>query len=165
MENKLKAAWNEYRILEKQQKWEDAIKQLDSIKEANKGDSATVSKSLWEKGEIYKERLKKYDEAIKVYQELGQPPRSLWQIQECHHRKGDLKSAVAVLNEIEAAFPDDAPEAAWRRAEYYDWGKQQELCVKEARGILKKYPKSPASSRAHQLLEKYGIDTGGAVAD
>ena len=39
------------------------------------------------------------------------------------------------------------------------------MAVKEGRYIMKKYPKSIQSSYAHQLLEKYGIETGGGVVD
>jgi len=34
-----------------------------------------------------------------------------------------------------------------------------------ARTIMKAYPKSPESSRAHQLLERYKIATGGGLID
>ena len=37
--------------------------------------------------------------------------------------------------------------------------------VAQARRILKVYPNSQASSNAHQLLERYGVDTGGGVTE
>ncbi len=163
--DKQTVAWNGYRILEKQEKWNDAIKHLETSSDAFKSDAAFVKKCNWAKASILKDRLKKYDDAIKLYREISEPPGTLWAIAECQQRKGDLSSALKTLIEVENAFPNDGPEAAWRRAQYQEWAKNSEMAIKEARYILKKYPRSSQSSAAHQMLERYGIDTGGAVAD
>lgn len=157
--------WNQYRIYARQDKWEDALKHLDAISNANKGDAEFYKKCRYEMANILKDKQKKYDDAIKIYRELSDPPRTLWEIVDCNNRKGDLQAAIRGLIEIENAFPNEGPEAAWRRAQYQDWNKNSEQAVKECRHIMKKYPKSRQSSAAHQMLEKYGIDTGGAVAD
>lgn len=165
LDNRQAAAWNEYVINARQNKWDECIKQLDGIASVYKSDSDFVTKAKWEKAAILKDRLRKFDDAIKVYQEISQPPRTLWEIQECHLRKDDVKSAIAVLIEIESAFPNDGPDAALRRAQIYHSKGNKELCIKECRYVMKKYPDSKASSQTHQILEKYGIDTGGALAD
>jgi hypothetical protein len=72
---------------------------------------------------------------------------------------------MLTLAEIENAFPNEAAEAAWYKAYYYKQASDNKMAVSEARRILKQYPKSPASSKAHQLLEEYGITTGGGLAE
>ena len=163
--DKIQAAKNEYYTLQREEKWEDALKYLATVRDNFKTQSEFVIWTKWEQAWVLKERQRKYDEAIKVYQEIAQPPRTLWEIQECYYRNNNLEKALSTLIEIENAFPDDGAEAAWRRAEYYDRGGNKDMAVKECRGIMKKYPSTPASSRSHQMLEKYGIETGGAVAD
>lgn len=158
-------AWNEFRILEKQNKWADAVKHLDSVKENFKTDAEFVTKCNWAKGDVLKDHLKKYDDAIKVFLEISQPPKTLWEIVDCNYRKGDLPAALKGLIEIENAFPDSGAAAAWRRAQYQEWAKNSEMAIKEARYIMKKYPAAQESSWAHQMLERYGVDTGGAVSD
>ncbi|MFT5123153.1 MAG: TolA-binding protein [Kiritimatiellia bacterium] len=119
--------------------------------------------ALHNRAHIYRERLNMQDEAIKLYQQIAKPPSTLWYIAECYTRKKDHKSALNTWREIENSFPEDAPRAAWNRADYYQKMGENKLAVAEARSLLKRYPTSGESSAAHQLLESYGIDTGGGV--
>lgn len=164
--NEKTRAWNEFNILVKREKWEDAIRQLDTMQGKFKDDAGTVKSIGWNKADILRDRMKKYDEAIQLYRSISDPPGTLWAIVECHKRKGDGASVIAQLIEIENAFPNDGPRAALDRAYYYHNTGNGEKAIATARYIMKKYPKSGQSSAAHQLLEQYGIDeTGGGVLD
>ncbi len=157
--------WNEYEILRHQNKWQESIAQLDRIRANFKDDANLVRRANWARGWIYRDQLRKYDDAIAAYREVADPPRNLWDIAECHKRKNDKNAAIRQYIEIENAFPNDGPAAAWARADYYHHLGDKTMAVKEGRYIMKKYPKSRQSSYAHQLLEKYGIETGGGVVD
>jgi hypothetical protein len=70
-----------------------------------------------------------------------------------------------MLTEIENSFPDNAARAAWHKAAWLDAAGEQVQAVAAGKRVLKLYPKSPESSSAHQLLEKYGIATGGGLTE
>jgi len=163
MADRTRAAFKEYEILSDQGKWPQAVAQLQRIeKMPNKYWAARAQESrAW----IYKERLHDYNKAIQLYRQISKPPGTLWQIQDCYYRQKKLNQALTVLTEIENSFPSDAPRAAWTKASYLDRAGQKKKAIAQARRILKLYRKSQEASAAHQLLEKYGIATGGGVSD
>ncbi len=159
------AAWNELDCMERRGKFTDAVAHLDKMMSNFKDDAGLVRSAGYRKGAIQRDRLGQYDEAIKTYQNVSDPPHSLWELVTCYQRKKDSQAALKQLIEIENAFPDHGPRAAWARASYQHSLGNKAQAVKEGRYIMKKYPKSGESSYAHQLLEKYGIETGGGVLD
>lgn len=161
--DKFTAAWKQYDILAHQKKWKDAIAHLEMVE--GMGNEPLRNRARETRAWIYKDCTGEYDKAIKLYTDINKPPGTLWTIQECHYRAGRFDQAITQLNEIENMFPPDAPEAAWTKATYYDRAKREKETIAQARRILKLYPKSPQSSRAHQLLEKYHIATGGGLKD
>lgn len=158
-------AWNEYEVLLGTGKWQDAIAQLDKIVATYKDDERLVKDAGYRKGWILRERLNKFDEAAEVYKGINDAPTNLWQVVECYRRKKDVDKTIRQLIEIENAFPDSGSRAAWERAEFQHRMGNKAQAIKEGRYIMKRYPKSKESSFAHQLLEKYGIETGGGVLD
>jgi tetratricopeptide (TPR) repeat protein len=78
---------------------------------------------------------------------------------------GKLKEALGTLTELENMFPDEAARAAWTKATYYKEAGDRPRAIAQARRVLKVYPKAPESSHAHQMLEEFGIATGGGVVD
>ncbi len=158
--NHVLAEWQRQVILERQHKWEEAIKKLDDIAGMEPKDAQKCS---YRKGELYMHHLRQYDLAIKFFREADNPPHNLWQIAECQYRKTDLNEAIMTLSEIENSFPDSSSAAAWKKVEYYKGSGDIKMGIANARRIMKMYPKSSASSKAHQYLEGYGIDTGGGV--
>lgn len=158
-------AWNEYEVLKRTGKWQEAVAQLDKITGTFKDDARSVKEAGYQKGWILRDRLNKPDEAVEVYKGINDPPTNLWQIVECYRRKNDVSNVIRQLIEIENAFPDCGSRAAWERAEFQHRMGNKAQAVKEGRYIMKRYPKSRESSYAHQLLEKYGIETGGGVLD
>lgn len=164
--DKKRRAWNEYRVLEGKGQWDEALKKLEIISAMFKDDSKYVSQCNWKKAWILRDYKHEYDNAIKVYREIGEPPATLWQIAECHKRKKDHTAVIAQYIEIENAFPDNGPEAAWNRCVYYNSIGEKNKSIAEARRILKVYPKKGQASAAHQHLERLGVDaTGGGVTD
>jgi tetratricopeptide (TPR) repeat protein len=155
------AAWKEYEILRQEGNHERGLQQLMDIEKQNFS-ADWSSRALWERAN-YLHALNRWEEAIKVYQLCNNPPRNLWQMQECYKRMGQLQKSLDTLTEIENMFPEDASRAAWYKASYYDEAGDAKQAVAQSRRILQVYPKAPESSNAHQLLEKYGISTGGGV--
>ncbi len=163
MKNRIWAMWKEYELLGHEGKWKNAEKQLLEIERA--GNAKNQKKARSTRARVYKDRLRRYRDAIKLYQEIFEPPGTLWAIQECYYRWGKVNEAITTLTEIENSFPKEAPKAAWCKTDYYHKGGQAKKAIAGARRILKIYPKSGESSKAHQLLEGYGIDTGGGLVD
>jgi tetratricopeptide (TPR) repeat protein len=128
-------------------------------------DKKLAMNAMNQRAHIYRERMNKQDEAIKLYQQVENPPYTLFDIAECYTRKEDHQMALNTWREIENSFPDHGARACWMRAEHYQKMGENKLSVAEARSLLKRYPKSRESSSAHQLLESYGVDTGGGVQE
>lgn len=161
MTNRARAAYEEHHIMAAQDKWAEAADRLRDVE--NMGDEDWARRAVNSRAWIYKERLRKYDEAIDLYQQIDNPPSTLWDIQTCHYRAGRNKQAMAVLTEIENMFPAEAARAAWQKTYYLHKAGDKKLAVAGARRILKVYKKDAVASDAHRLLEEYGVATGGGV--
>ncbi len=155
------ATYKDYELLARQRKWGRALSRLQDIEKM--GNDVWAARALGERARIYKDVLHQYEKAVGLYQKISKPPWTLWQIQECYKRWGKLREALTTLTEIENMFPDDAPRAAWHKAWYYHEAGQTKQAIAQARKILKAYKRSAEASQAHQLLEQYGIATGGGV--
>jgi len=157
------AAYKEYEILAHEQKWDPAARQLETVEAM--GNPYWTRRAMRARATIYRYHLGRYAEAIDLFQKVDDPPTTLWDIQDCYIRWGKLTEALTTLTTIENMFPDHAANAAWHKAAYLDRFNQKPQAIAAARRILKVYPRSPASSQAHQLLEKHNVKTGGGVAD
>ncbi|MCJ8330359.1 MAG: hypothetical protein HRT89_16315 [Lentisphaeria bacterium] len=140
-------------------KWADAAKILQEMIKAN--DKIWSKRAQNDLAWVYMEHLRKYDDAIKLYQLISNPPHTLWPIKICYERKGDFKKALLTLNELENMFPDQAARAALDKVYLYKNNGDKKMAIKHAKRILKVYKKSGQASRAHQILEDFGIDVGG----
>lgn len=164
MPDRLSGLWKKYEITgHRQGKWQESVVFLDQLIES-KNDS-WAKRAKWDKAGIYRERLGKHAEAIKLYEELNEPPRTLWEIQRAQRASGKISEAYATLTTLGAMFPDEKPAAMFQMAEYHHEDGQREEAVGLYRQILKAFPKSSQSSQAHQRLEEFGIATGGGVID
>ena len=117
--NEKTRAWNEYRVYTDGGKWAEALRHVEGMANKFKDDANLVKRAGWCKGDILRDRMKKYDEAIQAYRTVSDPPGTLWAIVECHKRKGDLNAVTAQLIEIENAFPNEGARAALERANYF----------------------------------------------
>ncbi|NQT88645.1 hypothetical protein HQ560_17905, partial [bacterium] len=118
--------------------------------------------ATWKKAELL-HWSKQYKEAIATYQRADNPPTNLWRIADCYVALGKVDTAIAQLKEVEAFFKDQAPEAAMRIAHLWQKSGKKKQQIASLRGVLKKYPNSGQSSRAHEELEALGIRIGGGV--
>ena len=84
---------------------------------------------------------------------------------ECYQAMGKTQEALTQLGEIEGSFPAEAARAAWAATTMFQRAENKEMAIAGARRILKVYPRSGEASAAHQLLETYGVPTGGGVLD
>lgn len=143
-------------------KWDASAEQAKLCE--GMADKKLATDAMMLRANIYRMRLNKQDEAIKLYQELSQPPTTLFYIADSSVRKGDHKRALTTWSEIENSFPAQAANAAWHKTAHLQKMGENKKAVAAARSLLKRYPTSgrPAS-QAHQLLESYGVDTGGGV--
>jgi tetratricopeptide (TPR) repeat protein len=155
------AAFKSAEVLQRREKWPEAIARLIEIEQS--GNDYWVGRAKEERAHVYKDHMNEFQKAFKLYQEIDKPPGTVWAIQECYKRWGKLKEALATLTELENSFPDQAATAAWRKVEYLQEAQDKNAVIAGCRRILKIYKASPEASAAHQLLEKYGIKTGGGV--
>jgi len=103
----------------------------------------------------------KFKEAIMAYQQADNPPDTLWKIVSCYKKMGEVKRAVSQLTEIENFFKEQAPEAAIQIAQIYQGAGMKKESVSAFRKVLRKYPDSGQSSKAHEALEALGERIGG----
>lgn len=143
--------------------WKKAAARLEDLEKM--GDATWTIKARQMRAAVYKDNLARYEDAISLYREINEPPGTLWNIQDAYVRWGKLSEALQTLTEIENFFPKDAANAAWNKAKYLHRSGDGKLAVAAARRVLKLYPDSQASSQAHQLLEEYGIRTGGGLLE
>ena len=163
MHDGVQASYKECEILVHENKWPQAVARLADVEKS--GNETWKLRAMWERARVYKDCLREYQKAIKVYQEISQPPTTLWYIQECYYRSGKLKESLATLSELEAMFQDDASRAAWQKATYLIQAKDTKAAIAQARRIMKMYPKSQESASAHRWLEDNGVPSGGGVSD
>ena len=162
--NKTANLWAAYGIDLAEKKYPDCVISLEGlIADPDPRTSLEAKKTLaW----LYKDRMGKYAEAVKLYEDINQPPGTLWDIQWCYRRLGEKKKAQATLDEI-TFFPDHAARAVWTKAEYYREDGEKDKAVALYRRLLSQpeWKKTQESSQAHQRLEAWGIATGGAVVN
>ena len=125
--------------------------------------SPKYSPEAWWKMAEAHQNLRDYEKAILSYREANNPPANLFRIADCYVAMGKPEPAIAQLSEIENFFKDQAPNAAMRIAYVHRDFKNTRQYIACLRGVLKKYPKSPQSSRAHVELESKVSRIGGGV--
>ena len=158
------AAYKDYEISgHGENDWKQAAARLLDLEKM--GDAEWTARARRARAWVYKDRLRRYEDAVALYRQINEPPNTLWSIQDAYVRWGKLEEALTTLSEIENFFPDEAPNAAWHKAHYLHEAGDRKRTIAAARRVLAVYPKSQASSKAHQLLEEYGIRTGGGVLE
>lgn len=156
--------WFSYEIDSRANDWNACILTLEQI--MKDPDPEVVLKGKKSLAWIYKDRLRDFEKALKIYREISTPPGTLWDIQYCLRQLGKKQEAQATLQELEF-FPDQRAQAIWVEAEYYREDGNKDMAVARYRRLLSDpdLKKSQQSSQAHQRLEAWGIATGGAVVE
>jgi len=144
-------------------KYADAVAKLEELE--GMGDDRNKKHAQGSRAAIYQNNTREYEKAIKLYREISEPPATLFQIAQCYNALNKRDEAIRALTEIQSSFSEQAAQALWTKASYYQkWGNGK-YAIGSARQLLKAYPKTSWSARAHEMLESYGVKTGGGVVD
>ena len=109
--------------------------------------------------------LGRHEEAIKAFRAANRQPDSTWEIASSLTALKQYDQAVTALREIESVGGATASEACLRAADVYRAGGDKGREVTQLRTVLKRYPKSGESSKAHNRLEGYGVALTGGEAE
>ncbi len=155
-------------MLSHEKKWSEFPDVLDAFEAKTPNTTEGIETKNWirrQRASVYHHRLRRYEEAIKLYHAINDPPHMLWNIQDCYGRLRKWKEQLKVLTELETSFPDQAARAAQHIAMVFQRQKMDKQAIAKCRSIMKVYKKHDVSSWAHQELEKYGKATGGGLID
>ena len=164
--DQLTASWMRYSIETRAENWKGAEMMLNEYI-ARKPDAEGLLRAKWNLADLYRDRLGKPERAVQLYQEINQPPRTLWELQRTYRQMGKKKECYNALNELMSIFEKEAPEAVLTAARYREADGEKEKAIALYRRLLThpEWKKSGQSSAAHQALERYGIATGGAMVN
>ena len=109
--------------------------------------------------------LGRHEEAIKAFRAANRQPESTWEIAGSLTALKQYDQAVAALREIESVGGATAAEACLRAADVHRASGDKGREVTQLRAVLKRYPKSGESSKAHNRLESYGVALTGGEAE
>ena len=107
----------------------------------------------------------KLDEAIKLYQAANRQPESSWAVLNCLERLKRYDQAIKLTRELESLGGDVAPAACLRAADIYRTSGEKAKEVQQLQLVLRRYPKKNQSSTAHGRLESYGVKLIGGEAN
>lgn len=155
--------WKRFDLETRRKRYEEADGILGELLEVK--DAKVISRARRERASLYHKRMGKYEEAIKLYYEINDPPGTLWSIVDCQRKLGQKDRAQNTLTEIASIFPDQASKAIFRKAEFFRRDGEKKMAIGLYRNLLShpEWKKSGESSKAHDRLEDMDIDTGGAV--
>jgi TolA-binding protein len=119
---------------------------------------------VWTKANLL-QGVGRYDEAIKAYREANRQPDSTWEITNCMVALKQFDQAVKTVSELEAIGGATASQACMKVADIHRISGDKGREVTQLRTVLKRYPKSPQSSEAHNRLESYGVKLTGGEAE
>lgn len=155
--------WKQIEILQAMSKFAEAAKLCEELEKM--GNEQLAKNALETRARLYKDRLGRQADAIKLFNEINRPPWTAWMVVECYQALGKPAEAIAILDEIENFFANEAPRAALHKAVVWDKAGDQKKAIAAARTVMKKYPKAQQSSQAHQMLERWGVKTGGGLVE
>jgi TolA-binding protein len=114
----------------------------------------------WLRAELYG-AADKITDAIESYKLSTREPEKYFRIAECLVRLKKKDDAIAELRGIEKFFEGSASRAALRIAYIYQGAKEEANFIGALRDVMKKYPGSGESNKAHIELERLGVGPGG----
>ena len=158
----------QYELENQLQEWKAAAMYLtEYIGTQPPPDPGSLKSAKYDLAWYYRFRLGEPAKAVKIYQELDDPPRSLWGLAEALRESGKKQESYTTLTELTSVFPDEAANAVLRYAQWKEADGEKEKAIGLYRQLLKnpKWKQTGASSQAHQALERFGIATGGAMTN
>jgi len=147
--------------------YKEALAVLNEYEHAKPGPEASeMSRIKWTKVDCYC-GLADWDNAVKTLNDIGEPPRTLWRLADVYRSAGKKKESYNALTEIASIFPDDAPAAVYRSAQWKEQDGDKKTAIALYRRLLSQpeWKTRGESSRAHQDLERLGEKTGGAMTN
>ena len=157
-----------YEIASKGDKWKEAAQYLEEyVALQPPPPPEDLRRAKYDLAWVYLHRTGQYEKAIKLYEDINDPPRSLWGLADAQRAAGKKSAGYQTLTEISSVFPNDAPDAVLKMARWREDDGEKEKAIALYRRLLSHpdWKKSGASSQAHQALERYGIKTGGAMTN
>ena len=107
MQDRILALYKDYELLGHENKWAEAAARLEDVEK--RGNEQWKQRAMWNRAEVYKDHTGQYDKAIKLFEQIDQPPATLWAIQECYHRWNKPKEALATLDGNRSHVPRRCP--------------------------------------------------------
>lgn len=142
----------------------DAEKALALVQVLKKAPNYAGQSLTWSEGDLLR-RLGRHEEAIRAYRAANKQPDSTWAVTDCLIAMKRYPEAIKNVQGLESIGGGVAAQAAFKVADIYrlmgDKGKE----VDQLRLVLRRYPKSGESSKAHERLEGYGVKVVGGVAE
>jgi len=109
--------------------------------------------------------LGRHEEAIQAFRTANKQPDSTWEIANCLVALKQYDQAVKTVSELESVGGATASKASFKVADIYRASGDKGREVMQLRAVLRRYPKSPESSEAHNRLETYGVALTGGEAE
>lgn len=159
--------WMRKELAKWQGKWDEALQLIEQYLKI-KLPEGRVKEIKYEKAHIYRYCKGDLETAIKLYIEIDDPPRSLWELQGAQRASPKhRKEAFNTLVEIASIFEDQAPRAVYTQACYYEQDGMKEKAIALYKRLLSQpeWKTLGESSAAHQALERLGVATGGAMTN
>jgi TolA-binding protein len=155
--------WRLFSINQRRNAFEENLSILDQITALE--DPEQSRRAMRERATLYHRRLSRYEDAIRLYYEINDPPDTLWQIVDAHRRAGQRDAARNVLTEIASIFPDQAARAVFTQAEHHRSDGERDAAVTLYLRVLRhpEWTRTQEASRSHDRLEAMGLDTAGGV--
>lgn len=155
--------WTEFGIHQRRRAWDAALRVLDQVDALQ--DPEQTRRALRERATVFHRHLNRYEEAIKLYYEINEPPGTLWEIVDAHRRAGQRPEARNVLTEIASIFPDQAARAVFTQAEHHRADGEREAAATLYLRVLRhpEWTRTREASQSHDRLEAMGLDTAGGV--
>jgi tetratricopeptide (TPR) repeat protein len=116
----------------------------------------------WMRAELF-ESDGKSGEANECYKISSKEPEKYFRIAENLLRLKQKDQAIGELRGVEKFFEGAAPRAALRIAYIYQGAQEKANFIGALRDIMKKYPASSESNKAHIELERMEIGSGGTI--
>ena len=119
---------------------------------------------VWTKA-ILLQGLGRHEDAIQAFRAANKQPDSTWEIANCMVALKQYDQAVKTVSELESVGGATASKASFKVADIYRHSGDKGREVTQLRAVLRRYPKSPESSDAHNRLEGYGLALTGGEAE